>query len=231
MTDRYRVLHVDDDPEFLQLSRARFDDDDRFEFVTAAGVDEGLDVLARDEVDCLVSDSVRTAEGEPFVAAARRRAEDVSILLFTGREWAEVSDEALAADPSGYVQKGASGSFEDLRDRLTELAVRPRRRSASFTRGGSQARGSEGAEAAGEEGWRVVAHHDWETDDEFAVTIVRAAQHVLDDVPSERLYDVVDPESLERLLARSGPGTRVRFEYGGREFRATAAGTVSVAEE
>jgi DNA-binding response OmpR family regulator len=240
MTDRYRVLHVDDDPEFLQLTRSEFADDETFEFVTATGVDEGFETLRRDAVDCLVSDSIRTAEGEPFVAAARRRADEVPIVLFTGHELTTLADETLEADPSGYVRKGTAGAFDELRDRLTELAVEHPIESRAFTRGGSRAHAGAGADAEGEtvssdgddaddDGeWRVVAHHDWRTDDEFAVTVVRAARHLLDTTPDERLYDVIDPESLERLLARSGSGTRVRFEYGGHEFKATADGTIAV---
>jgi CheY-like chemotaxis protein len=232
MTDRYRVLHVDDDAGFLDLSAATFDGDDLVRLETATTPEAGLRALERDEVDCLVSDSLHTANGRPFVAAARDADPEVPILLFTGRAPSQVGDEILAADPFGYVHKGSSDAFGDLRDRLADLASRegPVPSRDASTRGGSLDRetGSDGSDGTEDDGWRVVAHHDFDADDEFAVTVIRAATHVLDDDPDERLYDVVDPESLERLLARSDRGTTVRFRFAGLWFEAAANGTIYV---
>jgi len=51
------VLHVDDEPEFADLTRTFLErEDDRFTVETATSADEGLEILADRPPDCVVSD-------------------------------------------------------------------------------------------------------------------------------------------------------------------------------
>jgi CheY-like chemotaxis protein len=207
MQGQATVVHVDDDPRVLSLSRRVLssDDDDR-EIETAETAAEGLDLVESREVDCLVSDSVRLPDGEPLVAAARQTAPEVPIVVFTG---SEESEEAVHAD--AYVRKGDPDDFQTVATAVEELLD----------------------EQPLPDGWTVVARHAWDGPFELGTTIVRAAAAVRgeeaspDDLPP--LYGAIDPDALVDLLdpGRSG-STSVTFAYDGRTFRVTDRGVVGV---
>lgn len=118
-----RLLHVDDDPDFLDLSARVFGGfGDRYAVETVDDAGAALDRLARGGVDCLVSDSLRTATGEAFVVAARRAAADLPIVFRTGSEWDAVATDADAAGTAGYVRKGR-GDFARLRETVDVAAT------------------------------------------------------------------------------------------------------------
>ncbi len=51
------VLHVDDDPGFTEVAATFLErEDERFEVETVPGADEGLEWLADDEYQCVISD-------------------------------------------------------------------------------------------------------------------------------------------------------------------------------
>jgi DNA-binding response OmpR family regulator len=221
MNGRARVLHVDDDPEFVTLSERVFDEDDRFELRTAVDGQEALDLIDEEAVDCLVSDSLRLPDGESFVAAARREHSALPIVLFTGKDWTEVADEARDIDAAGFVRKAQPGHFDTLRTRLARLAASPTDDGTEpFVRGAT-------SESVGDDDWRVLARHEW-GEDELCVTLLRAAERVLDGKRSERLYDAVDADSLESLLDHGDAETRVTFRFNGREFAVDGTGRIAV---
>jgi PAS domain S-box-containing protein len=103
-----RVLLVDDDPDvaataasFLELER------DHVEVVTAADASGGLDVLARQRIDCVVSDyEMPGTDGLAFLDQARAEHGDLPFVLFTGEGSEELASEAIAAGVTDYVRKG-----------------------------------------------------------------------------------------------------------------------------
>jgi CheY-like chemotaxis protein len=210
MTAELRVLHVDDDPDQLSLARRRFETTGRT-VVTADGPVAGLDRLDRLDrldagVDCLVSDSMVTPDGEPFVVAARRRVPDLPVVAYTGAPLDAVPVEAGVA---GYVRKGAA-SVGRLCEVVDAAVARP----------------------AGE-GWVVVARHDGD-DGELVETVAPALAAVegcrVDDL--DTLFDVVDLEAAEDLLRSVPPASRavgaVSFVAGSRDVRLGADGSVAV---
>jgi DNA-binding response OmpR family regulator len=232
MNGRARVLHVDDDPEFTTLSERVFAADDRFELRTAVDGREALDLIDEDDVDCLVSDSLRLPDGESFVTAARLEDSSLPIVLFTGKDWGEVAEEARAIDAAGFVRKAQPGHFDTLRSRLARLAAirtdddeadEADETDGPFVRGTT-------SEPLGDDDWYVLARHEWGAD-ELCVTLLGAADRVLDDDRTERLYDAVDADSLERLLDHGDADTRVTFRFNGREFAVDGAGRIAVRRE
>ena len=56
MSEEIRVLHVDDDPAFVDLADDVFRADDGVDLATATNMDDGFDLLENQQFDCVVSD-------------------------------------------------------------------------------------------------------------------------------------------------------------------------------
>jgi len=205
------VLHVDDDERFLELSRTAFERaavDGGVDVETAGTAADGLARLREGGVDCLVSDSVCLPDGDPLVAAARRVAPEVPIVVFTGAERA-----GHAALGDAYVRKGAADDFRRVAGAVRELVD-------------DDPLGAD---------WTLVGRHEWDGPVELPTTIARAVGEHLDrdvfDLPP--LYRSVEPEALDALLdpsleGRTPAGTSVRFAYAGVEVFVTGEGHVGV---
>lgn len=243
MPPQTTVLHVDDDPQLLELSAlsfARAGDD--VETVTASNVEAGLDVLESRSVDCVVSDSLRLSDGTPFIVAARRRDPSMPIVFYTAKPWEDVASDAIAARVSEYVRKGDGGDVEAVVERARALATgaeTPTIDGETSFEGRPHEEETDAADArppeTPERTWTVVGVHDWETDDELVTTIVQVmeASTGVDAREAEPLFGVLDAESLETVLKpRSGEtprrDVRVRFPYAGREFSVSSDGVVAV---
>lgn len=101
------ILHVDDEPDFLEIA-ADILEGERAEFTveTATGVSEGLDRLAADDFDCVVSDHEMSGEtGIEFLRSIRERDSDLPFILFTGKGSEEVASDAISAGATDYLQK------------------------------------------------------------------------------------------------------------------------------
>ena len=106
-----RVLHVDDDPEFVELASMFLErEDDRRTVVTVRTASEGIERLADDPgLDCVVSDyDMPGANGIEFLEAVRESHPDLPFVLFTGKGSEEVASDAVSADVTDYLQKERS---------------------------------------------------------------------------------------------------------------------------
>ncbi|MEZ3117308.1 PAS domain-containing protein [Halobaculum sp. MBLA0147] len=127
MGEPIRVLHVDDDPQFLDLTELHLDRAaTAFEVVSVGDPERALDRLD-DSVDCVVSDyEMPGRDGVEFLRAVRERAPDLPFVLFTGRGSEAVASEAISAGVTDYLQKEqAPEQFELLANRI-ENAVSAR---------------------------------------------------------------------------------------------------------
>lgn len=131
-----RVLHVEDDEQFAELTAtylARFED--RIAVETAADVDEGLDALASAEFHCVVSDyDMPGRNGIEFLEAVRADHPDLPFILFTGKGSEDVASRAVSAGVTDYLQKGGGPDlFELLANRVVNAVERRRaEREADF---------------------------------------------------------------------------------------------------
>jgi DNA-binding NtrC family response regulator len=207
MTGR-AILHVDDDPDFLALSETVLAD---FEGVTGVethtDVSTALDRVAAGDVDCLLSDSVMTSDGDPLVVAARRTAPELPIVVFTGQEWATAGATAATAEAAGYVRKGI-GCFERLRGVL-EAVDDDRSAPAAVT----------------------LARHDWESDEELVVTLAGALATIQATTPEtvDPIGEWVDVEALETLLSSASVDVAVSVTLGSARLLVGGDGRVAVA--
>lgn len=115
------VLHVDDDPEFLELSAeflTRLQDD--FAVVTEASANAGLERLARDEIHAIVSDyDMPGMNGLEFLETVRAEHSDLPFILFTGKGSEEIAGDAIASGVTDYLQKGGgTDQYEVLANRV-----------------------------------------------------------------------------------------------------------------
>mgnify|MGYP006284518741 FL=1 len=118
------VLHVDDDPDFVEtaatfLERA----DDRLVVETATSARAGMDRLAAGEFDCVVSDYEMPAmNGIEFLEAVREDHATLPFILFTGKGSEAVASEAISAGVTDYLQKEvATEQYELLANRIENV--------------------------------------------------------------------------------------------------------------
>jgi len=128
MSEAIRVLHVDDDPAFLDLTRAYLEREADLSVVTADGAAEGLSTLDESEVDCVVTDyQMPGRDGIAFLWTVREDRPELPVLLFTGEGSETVASEAISAGVTDYLQKGVgSTQFEVLANRVRNVVDRHR---------------------------------------------------------------------------------------------------------
>jgi PAS domain S-box-containing protein len=107
-----RILLVDDDPDFADLTKTALErEDDRFVVETATDAVEGLQSISDRPPDCVVSDyTMPDMDGIEFLKTVRKEHPDLPFILFTGKGSEAVAGEAIAADVTDYLQKGGGTS-------------------------------------------------------------------------------------------------------------------------
>ena len=115
-----RVLHVDDEPDFVEMASTFLERaDDRLRVDTATSAASGLDHLADEAVDCVISDyDMPDKNGIELLESVREDRPDMPFVLFTGKGSEEIASDAISAGVTDYLQKG-SGT-----DQYTLLANR-----------------------------------------------------------------------------------------------------------
>ena len=115
------VLHVDDDPDFVDLAATFLErEDDAFAVGTATSADAGLDYLDANDVDCIVSDyDMPGRDGLAFLDAVREQSPDLPFILFTGKGNEEIASRAISAGVTDYLQKDrGTGQYAVLANRI-----------------------------------------------------------------------------------------------------------------
>jgi PAS domain S-box-containing protein len=128
-----RVLHVDDDPAFLEMAARRLErEDDRFVVETETDTDAVLDRLAAARFDCVVSDyDMPGRTGLELLEVVRAEHPALPFVLFTGKGSEEVASEAISAGVTDYLQKGGGADrFAILANRVANVAAAYRSRRA-----------------------------------------------------------------------------------------------------
>ncbi|PAU82939.1 hybrid sensor histidine kinase/response regulator [Halorubrum salipaludis] len=126
-----RVLHVDDDPSFADLVATFLErEHDRINVHTESDPSDGLDRLAEQEFDCVVSDyDMPSRNGIEFLEAVRDRNPDLPFILFTGKGSEEIASDAISAGVTDYLQKGSGTSqYVVLANRISNAVEQHRAR-------------------------------------------------------------------------------------------------------
>ncbi|MFB6143636.1 MAG: PAS domain S-box protein [Halorientalis sp.] len=104
-----RVLHVDDDPEIVELAATFLErEESRLDMVAAVTGEEALAELGGGTIDAVVSDyQLPDMDPAEFVGEIHDVAPDVPVILFTGRDRAQLDGDLLEGEYAGYLQKGS----------------------------------------------------------------------------------------------------------------------------
>jgi len=102
-----RVLIVDDEPEFLDLTKFFLEREGSFDVVTASSGKDALAKLQEEECDALVCDySMPGMDGLELLKIIRAQGMETPFVLLTGKGREDVAIEALNAGADFYVRKG-----------------------------------------------------------------------------------------------------------------------------
>ncbi|WP_158853718.1 response regulator [Halorhabdus sp. CUG00001] len=139
MRESIRVLHVDDDPDFLELTATMLDaESDRLIVETASRGSNALAMLRDQQFECVVSDyEMPGRDGLELLDAVRSEYPDLPFILYTARGSEDVASEAISAGVTDYLEKsGGLAQYTVLRNRI-ENAVeqyRASKRAATLDR-------------------------------------------------------------------------------------------------
>jgi PAS domain S-box-containing protein len=131
-----QILHVDDEPDFADLTTTFLErENDRFTVETATSADEGLEQIDDRPPDCIVSDyNMPGMDGLKFLQTVREEYPDLPFILFTGKGSEAVAGDAISAGVTDYLQKqGGTGQYELLANRI-QNAVTAQRDAEEATR-------------------------------------------------------------------------------------------------
>ncbi|TKX73907.1 response regulator [Halorubrum sp. GN11_10-6_MGM] len=107
MKQNASILHVDDEPSFTELVQTFLErQNEKFDVETANRVDEGLDRVSADNIDCIVSDyEMPGKNGIEFLRALRSKLPNLPFILYTGKGSEEIAGDAISAGATDYIQK------------------------------------------------------------------------------------------------------------------------------
>lgn len=125
-----RVLHVDDECGFLEVSKLCLEIQGRFHVDTALSVDKALERLRKEKYDVVVSDYLMPGkDGLDFLKELREEGNTIPFIMFSGKGKEEVAIEALSLGANQYLRK--DGNPETVYSELAhaiENAVKPSKR-------------------------------------------------------------------------------------------------------
>lgn len=119
------ILHVDDDPAFLDLTGSFLERElDAVEITTVSSPDDVLTTLDTQSVHCVVSDyEMPDMDGLELLDAVRDQHSDLPFILYTGKGSEEIAAKAINAGVTGYLQKGGPDQHRRLANRVKHAAT------------------------------------------------------------------------------------------------------------
>jgi PAS domain S-box-containing protein len=128
-TQNIHVLHVDDDPAFVEVAADLLEQEgDGLTVQTANSASEGLDLLEDEQFDCVVSDyDMPGTDGLDLLESVREGYPDLPFILCTGKGSEEIASQAISAGVTDYLQKdSATEQYEVLANRIHNFVAQTR---------------------------------------------------------------------------------------------------------
>ena len=121
-----RILHVDDDASFLNVSKIILESENKFEIDTATSVDEAFCKLKTQTYDAIVCDyGMPQKNGLDFLKELRDQKNNIAFVIFAcGTE--EVVIRAINLGADYYINKSGSSEavYNELADAIQKIAKR-----------------------------------------------------------------------------------------------------------
>lgn len=114
-----RVLHIDDDPGFLSISKEiLYGMNTNFKIDFVLNAEEAEQKLANQDYDVVVADyELPNVNGLEFLQKLRKQGNELPFILFTGKGHEEIAKQALSCGADGYVNKPG-----DVEETFSELS-------------------------------------------------------------------------------------------------------------
>ena len=107
--DSLRILHVDDEQGFLEVSKSILELKSNFEVDSAISVDEAFKKLEEQSFDAVISDyELPQKNGLQFLQELREKHNSIPFVIFTVKGREEVAMKALNLGADGYYNKQGS---------------------------------------------------------------------------------------------------------------------------
>ena len=104
-----RVLHVDDEPDFLRMAKQCLELQGSFQMDTASSVEEAFEKLKKKTYDAVVSDyQMPGKDGLEFLQELRQGGNCIPFIMFTGKGKEEVAVKAWRLGANHYVNKNGN---------------------------------------------------------------------------------------------------------------------------
>ena len=119
-----RVLLVDDDPLFLELSQTFLEVFHNIASDTVNSAGEALQKLEKDSYDVVVSDyDMPLMDGITFLRTIRNKSIDIPFILFTGISKDEIMHQAMANGASSFIQKSGDpkAQYSELSNQIWQI--------------------------------------------------------------------------------------------------------------
>lgn len=129
MDQDIHVLHVDDDPTFIEMASIFLNrHSDRITVTTETSAKNAISTIEENAIDCIVSDyDMPMLNGIEFLKQVRQNHPDLPFILFTGKGSEEVASEAISAGVTDYLQKQtATEQYELLANRIEHATAQCR---------------------------------------------------------------------------------------------------------
>ncbi|WP_153952675.1 PAS domain S-box protein [Halosegnis longus] len=124
-----RVLHVDDEPDFADMTATFLErEHSQMTVRTTTNPEEGRRIVADADIDCIVSDyDMPHATGIEFLETIRDTYPDLPFILYTGKGSEEVAADAISAGVTDYLQKDTGNDQYKILANRIKNAVTARR--------------------------------------------------------------------------------------------------------
>lgn len=125
---RIRVLHVDDEPSVLAITRLllRSNGGEAFEITSALSAEEALEKLEKGCFDVIISDYMMPGmDGLEFLEEVRKNWYSIPFVFFSGIDDPEIVEEAWKRGADRYITKNGdpANSWKELAQAVRELVM------------------------------------------------------------------------------------------------------------
>ncbi len=122
-----RILHVDDDLEFLPVAKQVLEEEANFQVETACSAEEALKKLRVNEYDVVVTDyQMPGKNGLELLKAVRHQGNDVPFIVLSCKGKEEIAVEALNSGVESFITKDGNPAvyYEELQRSICKAAKR-----------------------------------------------------------------------------------------------------------